>query len=308
MSSIQTCRSIQLRKLTGLAIGISIALSLSAVAFAQEKQPGIAAPQQRLYVVGRDTEIPLSAILPPGCEGAAVTFALYARGGAATANTVAYPAATASSVASGTTVAGAIPLASASFPVTDSVWPGVAADCMERPLVSTGPSLLIGQKSADAGTSTFVIPRSSLFMGRDEQQVHAVLKVTAGGTSCAVVDLDDPTAKDAAGNAVFVLGSAGQPAACGQAGALVQLYYPNGDALFETRNVDPGTVQPFANLAPAAGPSSGGPLPPATGDVALAGPSGEDGPGGWVFGASLFAASVVPLLAIAYRRIASKLG
>ena len=44
------------------------------------------------------------------------------------------------------------------------------------------------------------------------------------------------------------------------------------------------------------------------GDVALAGPSGEDGPGGWVLGASLFAVSVVPLLAIAYRRIASKLG
>jgi len=254
---------------SALMLAASLAVGIPGAAMGEDAGPGIATPQQRLFVVGRDAEIPLEAVLPAECEGARVTFALYSRGGAAAVNTVAYPSGTAGATASGSAVSGTIHLDAAIFSTTDSVWPGVSGECMDRPLVSTGPSLLIGQLSDDPRTSTFIIPRSSLFMGREQQQVHAVLVVRAAGARCTEANLDDPKTKDDAGNAVFVLGGTGQPASCSEPGALVELYYPNGDVLFETRVVVPGVVQPFANLAPAPGPStSAEPAAPGTGSGA----------------------------------------
>lgn len=267
---------------------------------ADEDAPQISTPEQRLYVVDRDTQIPLQAALPARCDGVTVTFALYERGGAASVNTVVYPSAAEAVAASGHAASASIRLGSSLFTTADSVWPGVSGPCLERPAVSTGPSLLIGLKSEDPSTSTFVIPRASLLMGRDTQQIHTVLKVTAGGATCTNIDLDDTKSKDPAGNAVFVLGTRSQPAACGERGTLVQLYYPDGNVLFETRHVDPGTIQPFANLAPAAGPSTSGPLPPGTGTGGAAGSaSGQS----LLAIAALILILAAPILKVTHRRV-----
>jgi hypothetical protein len=281
-----------------------LALAIVTISRAQEPSPVVRTPQQRLYVVGRDLEVPLTAVLPAKCEGASVTFAFYSRGGAAPVNSVAYPGATATAVTRSGAVSGAIRLVAETFTGTDSVWPGISSDCLDRPIVSTGPSLLIGQLAKDAQLSEFVIPRSSLLMGRETQQIHAVLSVTVDGLYCATVALASGAAKDSAGNVTFSLGGATQPQACRLPGALVQLFYPNGDVLFETRRVEPGTVQPFANLAPAAGPSTSGPLPPAAGTS----PSRDstrpvDGVSRWVAMVGLLAAGAVPVVLSRRRRV-----
>lgn len=260
----------------------------------------ISDPEKRLYVVGRDAEVPIRASVPAECTASELTFSLYASGGAAKQNSVVYPSVSRRVSATGLLVDTALALDPKVFESPDSVWPGVSGNCLSSPVVYSGASLLIGLRSQTPDRSSFFIPRSSLTMGRDEQVVHATLTLTVDGTKCGAVDLDDSKAKDPLGNLLFAIGGRGEPAACSREGGVLRIFYPNGQALFETREVALGVLQPFANLAPEAGPSTGVPEAPAAGDSPAVRASESTMP--WIAVACVLIALAVPIVKVAGNR------
>jgi len=246
--------------------------------FAQSPEAVVHPTAKRLYVAGEDIEVQVEATLPASCAASPVTVALFERGGAAKVNQPdpLFEAGRAT-VASDGKVHG-VARVPANLPRNlRTVWPGVSGGCLGSPVVSTGPGLLFGVRDAaenPGSSSTFVIPATSLFMGRAVQVVKGTYTAFANGKRCAAVDLEDVRTKDAEGNVRIHLGAPGQPKECSTPGAAITFTTPLGEELYESRTLVPGVSQPFANLAPKAGPSSG---PPAAPDAGNAGMRSMDG-------------------------------
>jgi hypothetical protein len=223
-------------------------------ALAQTSDSRVGGPADRLVVVGRDTEVAIEATLPLSCAGSVVTFGLYEHGGAARINSVDPLFKTVvTTVAPDGKAAARLPVPASMPPELRTVWPGVSGACLPTPVVSTERGLLFGllDRTENPGTSaTFVVPRSSLFFGHDVQVQKGSLTVFADGVRCTIANLEDSSAKDAAGNVRIHVGGPSQPTACSREGSRVTFRYPNGALLFESRTLALGVSQPFENLAP----------------------------------------------------------
>lgn len=91
------------------------------------------------------------------------------------------------------------------------------------------------------------------------------LTIFADREECGVLSLVDPAARDAAGDAVFELGPAGQPAACSKEGATLSFVDGNGLVLYEKLKLVPGARLELINLAPEPPGTGGTPVAPAAG-------------------------------------------
>lgn len=251
-------------------------MSLPETVSAQAGQPAVqTSTPQRLYIAGEDSTVEVDATLPATCSpGARVTVGLFDVTGEPAINR-ADPLFEGSVVVvgAGGKVHGSVRIPNALPRSMRSLWPGVAADCLQTPLVSSNPNpLVFGVRDLaenPGGSSTFVIPRESLFRGRPTQVVHTTMTAYANGQKCETVDFDNQEAKDAEGNVRLHLGSAGQPKECSTPGATVTFYNSLNMPLVETRTVTPGVSQPVANLAPKVGPGSSDLTAPATGGSRL---------------------------------------
>ncbi|MBN9491858.1 hypothetical protein J0H33_00720 [bacterium] len=137
--------------------------------------------------------------------------------------------------------------------------------------------LQTGLTEADfpAGTSAIVLPSvliDSVTGTADESGVPSAeildhISVYADGQRCAILNLVPPGARDAAGDAIVIIGTANQPPSCGKQGA--ELSFTGGkadDPIDFHAAVMPGLLQPIKLLAyspesdPSAGPTPAAPV------------------------------------------------
>jgi hypothetical protein len=240
---------------------------------------GVRSPENRLVVIGRDHDVRVEATLPAACVGSDVTVGLFENGGARRVNALdPLFAPMVVWVAPGGQVVTQIRLPDSVPSGLETVYPGATGGCLEFPMVSTEPGLLVGlldPSENPAASATFVVPRASLVGVRSLLDVPVSLTVFADGIQCTTANLEDQSAKDADGNIRIHVGGPSQPPACSREGALVTFRYPRGELLYEKRNLVLGVSQPFWNLAPEAGEStSGAPSAPDSGQSSSVAPSG----------------------------------
>jgi hypothetical protein len=227
---------------------------------------------KRLYIAGEDESVEIDATLPASCSpGSKVLVALFQVEGDPAINVADPLFESAEAVVDpGGRVHGSVKIPTSLPRSLRSLWPGVSGACLETPFVSSNPApLVFGIRDVvenPGNSSTFVVPRESLYRGNPKQVVHTTMTAYASGQKCATVDFDDDLAKDEEGNVRLHIGGPNQPSECSQAGATVTFDNSLKMPLVETRTVVPGVSQPIANLAPRQAPGTG-PVPPATGDT-----------------------------------------
>ncbi|MFN0148003.1 MAG: hypothetical protein ACKVT1_15980 [Dehalococcoidia bacterium] len=219
-----------------------------------------------LFVLGRDSVVPVRALLPPACGGQDVDVALYDRDGARVLGLLPGTAATKATVSPTGSVEANVAMPKAGLM---SAWPGVSGPCLKEPLVSQRLGIIVGVLDEAANgkdVATFVIPAASLTVPGTGRVLASALTARVDGATCATADTADARSKDNAGNVRIRVGGPAQGAACSRAGAEVTFLLPDGRVLFERRTFVPGVTQPYANLAPEAAPGTGAvPTAPATG-------------------------------------------
>jgi hypothetical protein len=251
------------------AVALSGVLGTLSVAAQGAPPPVVSLPKQT-YVIGRDTEIPVSGQLGASCAGTSVQAALYTRGPAAPNNTVDEVLAPASAtVAADGSFRASIKLPPA-LPSGLRTGPiGVAGPCLKAPVFFlAGPVMLAVADAADnAGVAgTFIIPGSILNStantagGETIGKTLGTVSVFADGVLCASIPVASGPALDSAGSAHLHVGGAEQPAACSREGATITFVNGNGQTLVEKRTLIIGVSQPLANI---------GVEPPGTGGSAM---------------------------------------
>ena len=240
-------------------VAVLLAAVFAAGALAQGSDVRVSTPK-RLYVVGTDDLIEVQAQLPAGCEDTDAQVGLFTKGGAARVNEVdsRFPL-TAAKADQTAGVQATVRLSREDILAPVTAWPGVLSPCLEQPVVSTGPGLLIGIREGSSDAAAFLIPDSSLKMGRESQVVKGTLTAVVDGIECGRTDLEAADTHNPDGSVTLSVGGSDQPGECSKSGATVSFRYPDGSTLYEKRTLVPGVTQPFANLAPEAGAATGAP-------------------------------------------------
>lgn len=305
-----TSRSGQLLLASVLALAAAVGLAGNVAHGQEPSEVRVFPATERLSVARVDTSFEFSARLPDACIGSTVTAALFARGGAATANERLNLTGTATveTPANGIVFA-TLPVPSELPPALLEAWPGFFGDCMDRPVISTEAGLLFGELDG-SNVATFVIPADATTDEAGGPRIRVPITFFVDGQECRTVQWDDATLRDQAGNVRVVLGSADQPEACRREGGIVTFRYPDGNPSFEQRELRIGVAQPWGNLAFAVGESTGAPAqppgPPQTGDVFLPAQSPGNGFGiARVVAVALVAVAAVATAVIARRRMST---
>lgn len=284
----------KLTRRTPSAVALTLLASLlgvASLASAQTDNVEGVTTSKRVYVIGRDTAIDVQASVPIECAGREVVVELYARGGGAAQNVASESSRSVRVTAtSAGEVIAQLPLPHSLPSSLLTLWPGVSAECLAKPLVSIEPGLLLSllDREENPGNSgTFVVPArvvdstGTVASGPTNGDLVRSLTVYAGDIACVSADLTRDGMRDRDRNVRIHVGGTEQPDACSADGAVLSFRNADGFRLFEGRTLLLGVTQPFGNLAPDPVLAGGAlpPAPPATGggSVNQPGEHGETG-------------------------------